>query len=283
MSLVGQRLVRRLAPWAAVVLVGGLMSGILPIAQAATGGSPSDAIPVGSDGRFSGIDQASKSTWYRFAYVGGTTATVTVTYEPADSNRMDMFLFTPTSDPNNPRQEGVSSTRTNNVLTITFSDPNSRDVLVKVENDHPDRTVSFVGAITPTTAVATPVATPTGATPTPQTTPTPGPVATSAGSALTVDATGIFVGTLSSNQAVWYRFYYGNPGANATVSVGLAPTADSTDLLLWTGTDVNSLTQQTGSATRSGNTLSRTVNLPSAQFVYFNIANNNSTQVVAYS
>jgi hypothetical protein len=275
--------VRRLAPWAVVLLVGALMSGVLPVAQAATGTSPSDAIPIGTDGKFSGVDQPSRSTWYRLTYVANTQATVTVTYEPADSNRMDMFLFTPTSDPNNPRQEGVSSTRTNNVLTITFSDPNSRDVLVKVENDHPDRTVSFVGAVTPTTAIATPVATPTGATPTPQTTPTPGPVATSAGSALTVDATGIFVGTLSSNQAVWYRFYYGNPGANATVSVGLAPTADSTDLNLYTGTDVSSLTQQTGSATRSGNTLSRTVNLPSPQFVYFTVANNSSTQVIAYS
>ena len=84
-------ILRRLAPWAVVLLLGALMSGVLPIAQAATGGSPSDAIPVGSDGRFSGIDQASKSTWYRFPYVGGTTATVTVTYEPADSSRMDVF------------------------------------------------------------------------------------------------------------------------------------------------------------------------------------------------
>src|SRR5919199_1670980 len=113
--------------------------------------------------------------------------------------------------------------------------------------------------------------------------PTPGPIATSASNALTIDQTGLFVGTLTSNQAVWYRFYYGNPGANATVNVGMAPTADSTDLNLYTGTDVSSLTQQTGSATRSGNTLSRTVNLPNPQFVYLTVVNNNSNQVVAYS
>src|SRR5919199_6391012 len=202
MSLVGQRVVRRLAPWAVVVLVGGLMSGILPIVQAATGASPSDAIPVGTDGKFSGIDQPSKSTWYRFNSVGGQPATVTVTYEPADSQRMDIFLFTPTSDPNSPRQENVSSTRTNNQLSIVWNDPSSRYVLVKVENDHPDRSVSFVGAVTPTTAIATPTATlSTGPTATPITTPTPGPVATSAGNAVTVDQTGLFTGTLSSNQA----------------------------------------------------------------------------------
>src|SRR5947209_7810796 len=188
----GHPVVRRLAPWAVVLLVGGLMSGVLPVAEAASGASPSDAIPVGSDGKFSGVDQPSRSTWYRFTYVANTQATVSVAYEPPDSNRMDIFIFTPTADPNAPRQEGVSSTRTNNIMTITFSDPNSRDVLVKVENDHPDRTVSFVGAVTPTTALATPVATPTGATPTPQTTPTPGPVATSATAALTIDQTGVF-------------------------------------------------------------------------------------------
>ena len=261
------------------------MSGILPIAQAATGSSASDAIPIGTDGKFSGIDQPSRSTWYRFSYAGNNTqTTISVTYEPADSNRMDIFVYTPTNDPNNPRKEGVASTRTNNTLTITFTDPAARDVLVSVENDHPDRTVSFVGGVTPTTALATPTAVTGGAaTPTPQTTPTPGPVATSAANALTVDQTGLFVGTLTSNQAVWYRFYYGNPGANATVNVGMAPTADSTDLNLYTGTDVSSLTQQTGSATRSGNTLSRTVNLPNPQFVYLTVVNNNSTQVVAYS
>lgn len=279
----GHPVVRRLAPWAVVLLVGGLMSGVLPVAEAASGASPSDAIPVGSDGKFSGVDQPSRSTWYRFTYVANTQATVSVAYEPPDSNRMDIFIFTPTADPNAPRQEGVSSTRTNNIMTITFSDPNSRDVLVKVENDHPDRTVSFVGAVTPTTALATPVATPTGATPTPQTTPTPGPVATSATAALTIDQTGVFLGTLNSNQAVWYRFYYGNPGANATVSVNLAPSADGADLNLYTGTDVSTLTQQTTPITRSGNVLSRTVNLATAQFVYFTVVNNNGSQVLAYS
>jgi hypothetical protein len=283
MSSVGQPLVRRLAPWAVVALVGALTSGILPIAQAATGTSPSDAIPVGADGKFSGVDQPSKSTWYRFNSVGGQAATVTVTYEPADSSRMDMFLFTPTSDPNNPRQENVSSTRTNNQLSIVFNDPNSREVLVKVENDHPDRTVSFVGVVTPTTALATATATSGGATATPVATPTAGPVATSAANALTIDQTGIFTGTLASNQAVWYRFYYGNPGANATVTVSLAPSADNTDLNLYTGSDVNSLAQQTGSVTRNGSTLSRMVNLSTQQFVYFTVVNNNSSQVVAYS
>jgi hypothetical protein len=279
----GQQLVRRLAPWAVVLLVGGLMSGILPVAQAATGASPGDAIPVGTDGKFSGIDQPTRSTWYRFTYVANTQATITVTYEPPDSNRMDIFVFTPTSDPNSPRQEGVSSTRTNNALSITFSDPSSREVLIKVENDHTDRTVSFVGMVAPPTALATPVATPTGVTPTPITTPTPGPVAISASNALTIDQTGLFLGTLT-NQAVWYRFYYKNAGLDATVTVNLAPAADrNTALNLYTGTDLSALTQQTTPATQNGNTLSRTVNLPAEQFVFFTVVNNNSSQVIAYS
>jgi hypothetical protein len=270
-------------PWVIVLGVGALMSGILPIAQAATGASASDAIPVGTDGKFSGVDQPSRSTWFIFQYVPNQPATVSVTYQPADSSRMDIFIYTPTADPNNPRKEGVSSTRNNNTLTITFTDPSTRPVLISVENDHPDRTVSFTGSVSPTSAVATPVPTSSSATATAVVTPTAGPVATSAANALTIDQTGLFVGTLGSNQAVWYRFYYGNPGANATVNVGMAPTADNTDLNLYTGTDVSSLTQQTGSATRNGNTLTRTVNLPNPQFVYLTVVNNNSNQVVAYS
>ena len=45
-------IVRRLAPWAVVLFVGGLLIGVLPSVQAQTGTSASDAFPVGADGKF---------------------------------------------------------------------------------------------------------------------------------------------------------------------------------------------------------------------------------------
>jgi hypothetical protein len=266
------------------LLVGGLMLGVLPGAQAQSGSSASDAIPIGTDGKFAGTDNASQSLWYKFNYVGGgQTVTSTVTFEPADSTRLDFFFFT--GDPGNPTQVGTLSTLNGNVRTMNFSDPGGpRVVFIKVENDHPDRSVSFVGALSPTASLATP--TPTSATnpATPQVTPTAGPVAGNAGNAITlVGNNGELSGTLAPAQAVWYRFFYGNPGADATVSISIAPTADNADLNLYTGTDVNNLgpTQQGGTQARSGNTISRHVNLANSQFVFFSLANNGG-QVIAY-
>jgi len=283
--LLSSSVLRRLAPWAVVLLMGLLLVGVLPTAQAQTGSSATDAIPVGTDGKFAGTDAPSTSVWYKFNYIGGgQVATVTLTFEPADSNRLDVFLFT--GDPANPTSAGgAGSTLTGNVRTVSYSDPGgARVVFIKVENDHPDRSVSFVGALTPTSTLAT--ATPTSATnpATPQTTPTTGPVAGNAGNALLISTNnGQFSGTLAPGQAVWYRFYYGNPGADATVSISVAPSADGTDLNIYTGTDATNLgpTQQGGSQVRDGNAISRHVNAANAQFVFFSLANNGSG-VVAY-
>ncbi|MDQ6670305.1 MAG: hypothetical protein M3069_06070 [Chloroflexota bacterium] len=278
-------ILRRLAPWTVVLVVGVLLVGILPTAQAQTGSSASEAIPIGTDGKFAGTDAPSSGVWYKFNYIGGgQVATATLTFEPADSTRLDIFLFT--GDASNPSQVGgAGSTLSGNVRTITYSDPGgARVVFIKVENDHPDRTVSFVGAITPTSTLAT--VTPTSATnpATPQSTPTSGPVAGNAGAALTVATNnGQFSGTLAPGQAVWYRFYYGNPGADATVTISVAPSADNTDLNIYTGTDASNLgsTQQGGGQVRDGNTISRHVNAANAQFVFFSLANNGSG-VIAY-
>ena len=277
-------ILRRLAPWAVVLLIGGLLVGVLPSALAQTGASASEAIPIGTDGKFAGTDGPTQSLWYKFNYIGGgQTVTATLTFEPADSNRLDLFVFT--GDPSNPTDTHQQSTLKDNVRTITFTDPGGpRVVFIKVENDHSDRSVSFVGALTPTSTLATP--TPTSATnpATPQVTPTAGPVAANAGSAITIAANnGEFSGTLAPGQAVWYRAFYGNPGADMTISISVAPTADNADLNVYTGSDVTNLgpTQQGGSQTRSGNAISRHVNLPNAQFIFFSLGDNGSN-VIAY-
>jgi hypothetical protein len=276
--------VRRLSPWAVVLVIGALLLGIMPSAQAQTGASAADAIPIGTDGHFAGSDGASQSLWYKFNYVGGNqTVTATLTFEPPDSNRLDLFFFT--GDPSNPSQFSATSTLTNNVRTINYSDSGGpRVVFIKVENDHSDRSVSFVGTLTPTSTLATPTATSATNPATPQSTPTAGPVASNAAAAILISGNnGEFSGTLAPGQAVWYRAFYGNPGADMTISISVAPTADNADLNVYTGTDVNNLgpTQQGGAQARSGNTISRHVNAPNAQFIFFSLADNGSN-VLAY-
>src|SRR5438270_11119080 len=97
------------------------------------------------------------------------------------------------------------------------------------------------------------------------------------------DATREFPGTLAPGRAVWYRAYYGNPGADMTISISVAPTADNADMNVYTGTDPTNLgpTQQGGSQVKNGNTISRHVNLAAPQFVFFSLANNGSV-VIAY-
>jgi hypothetical protein len=275
--------VRRLTPWAAVALIGALLVGIIPSAQAQTGSSAVEAIPIGTDGRFAGTDGPTQSLWYKFNYIGGgATVTTTLFFEPPDSTRLDTFLFV--GDPSNPTQvTGSTSTLKDNSRTITYSDPGGpRVVFIKVENDHTDRSVSFVGSLTPTSTLATPTPTSAANPATPQSTPTAGPVASNAANAITIaNNNGQFSGTLASGQAVWYRFYYGNPGADATVSISIAPSADNADMNIYTGTDVTNLgpTQQGGSQARNGNTISRRVNLPNAQFVFFSLGNNSSATI----
>src|SRR5258707_7791786 len=62
--------IRRLAPWAVVLLIGALLIGILP-AQAQNGSSAVEAIPIGTDGKFAGTDAPATSLWYKFNYIGG--------------------------------------------------------------------------------------------------------------------------------------------------------------------------------------------------------------------
>jgi hypothetical protein len=276
--------VRRLLPWAVVALVGALLVGIIPSAQAQTGSSAAEAIPIGGDGRFAGTDPINSSLWYKLNYVGGgQTITIAVTFEPPDSSRLDVFLFV--GDPSNPSQvSGTSSSLNGNTRTITYTDPGGpRVVFVRVENDHTDRSVAFIGNVTPAGSLATP--TPTSATnpATPQTTPTAGPVAPNASAALTLaENNGQFTGTLAPGQAVWYRAYYGNPGADMTINVSVARSADNVDLNVYTGPDASNLgAAQGGSQVRNGDTISRHVNLPNGQFIIFSLGNN-SGNVVAY-
>jgi hypothetical protein len=275
---------RRLSPWAVVLLIAALLLGIMPSAQAQTGVSAAEAIPIGTDGNFSGSVAASQSLWYKFNYVGGgQTVTATLNFEPSDSNRLDLFYFT--GDPSNPSQFSATSTLSGNTRTINYSDSGgARVVFIKVENDHTDRSVSFVSTLTPTAQIATPTATSATNPATPQVTPTAGPVAGNAGSAILITGNnGEFSGTLAPGQAVWYRVYYGNPGADMTINISVGPTADNADLNLYTGTDVSNLgpTQQGGPQARTGNTISRHVNASNAQFVYFSLADNGSG-VLAY-
>ncbi|MBV9582637.1 MAG: hypothetical protein JO057_28975, partial [Chloroflexi bacterium] len=268
-----------MAPWAVVVLIGAVLIGVLPSAQAQTGSSAADAIPIGTDGHFAGTAPASSSLWYKFNYNGGgQQVTTTLNFQPPDSTRLDLFYFT--GDPNNPTQYGLSSSLDNNTRTISYTDPGGpRNVFIKVENDHPDRSVSFVGSLSPTSAIATPTATPNGLTATPQVTPTAGPVAGSATSAILItDNSGVFSGTIGPNQAVWYRVYYGNPGADMTISFNISPTADNADMNVFSGTDPNNLasSQQSGSQVRNSNVISRHVNFPSAQYVFVSLGNNGS-------
>jgi hypothetical protein len=267
-----------------VLLIGALLVGIIPSAQAQSGSSASEAIPIGSDGKFAGTDGPSQSLWYKFNYVGGNqTVTVTLTFEPPDSTRLDFFLYT--GDPSNPTQVAGISSLSGNVRTLNYTDPGGpRTVFIKVTNDYSDRSVSFVGALTPISTIATPTPTSASNPGTPQSTATTGPVAGNASSAITLaNNNGQFSGTLSPGQAVWYRFYYANPGAEATVSVSVGPSADGVDLNIYTGTDPANLggTQQGGSQMRTGNAISRRINLSNTQFVFFSLGNNSSS-LIAY-
>jgi hypothetical protein len=277
-------LIRRLSPWAVVALIAALLITAIPSAQAQNGSSAAEAIPIGTDGRFAGTTAATQVLWYKFNYIGGgATATVTLTFQPPDSNRLDIFLFT--GDPSNPSQSSQSSKLDGNTRTITYSDSGgSRVVFVKVENDHTDRSVSFVGVVTPTNIIATPTATSASNPVTPQATSTAGPVAGNAASAITLTTNnGEFSGTLAAGQAVWMRFYYNNPGADTNVRISIAPNADGADLNIYTGTDASNLgpTQQGGSQTRDGQTITRHVNLSNSQFVFFSLGNN-SANTIAY-
>jgi hypothetical protein len=280
-------------------------------ALAAPGDGPTEASAIDTDGRFSGSVDPQSARWYRFLYRGGTPVAITVAYEPAVAGGVDLALYT--GDAANPRAENLSVARRDNTLSATWSDPSGRDVFLQVINTGPVVGIGFVGSIQPVGALTSP-----GANLTPTPTPASG---MSAGNAATVGGDGRFAGMLAPRQAVWYRFWYGNPGANATVSVGVAPAGTSSDLDLYTGTDINSLVRQGGSPVRTPptptvtptntptqtptaptpsaagtatptpsptsanvgtDTLSRSVTLSLSQWVYFTVVNNNDGTPLAF-
>jgi hypothetical protein len=160
------------------------------------------------------------------------------------------------------------------VLTQVISDPRAHDVFVQVVNDHQDRTVSFVGRITPTSVLEGPP----GGTPIPA----PGLVADTPDVALDVLLDGSFASVVAPGQMVWYRFYTGGGGVTSTVSATFAPGAGSTRLDLYTGPDVGHLTQQADPPTTAESTLARQLSLPSPQWVYFTLTNSSAVALVAY-
>jgi hypothetical protein len=294
-----------------MLLFAGLAVGLLPSAFAQAGSNASEAISVGTQGGFTGSVGSGSSLWYVFNYLGANQqVTVTITYVPPDANQMDLQLFT--GDPKNPTLQNIGSQQTGNSRAIVYKDSSAHQMFVRVINNNNNRTVSFNGTVSPTsavllptaTAVATATATPTaiGATSTPATSvpatvsvsgtgstitgpstgATPGLGETSL-SAVVVGGDGGFSGTIATRRAVWYRFWYGNPGASASVAVTVSPNADNADLNLYTGADPNNLTQQTGPTGKAQSALSRDINLPNMQYVYFAIANNNNGAILSYT
>ena len=269
------RLFRRIAPWLSLLLVLGIAFGILPSAFAAPGDTSDQAIQIGSDGNFYGTLAPQKSMWFHWWYMGSNQqVTIAITYQPPDSNHLDFFVNTGTP-PNNLHQESTSAGRNGNVLSMTWSDPNARDVYLQVVNNHTDRTVTFVGTINPPGAIGTLA---------PGTvTPTIG-AGNDATTAFTVGADGnIPQGIVGAHRATWYRFWYGNAGADAVISATFSPSADNADIKLYSGQDPTNLTLLSGGTTRSGDTLSRSVNNSSTQWVYFAISNNNDTKALIYT
>jgi hypothetical protein len=301
------RIVRLLAPWLMVGLLGSLP--LLPSALAQSGADATQAVPVARDGSFVGSVAGGSSLWYVFGYGGGDTqVTVTITYLPPDANQMDLLLYT--GDARNPIQQNIGSQQNGNTRSSVYKDPNAHTVYLRVINNNANRAVNVTGTVAPSSALvaitATPTFTPAGATATPvpatmsaspsPTAPsapatgvTPGPnlpglsPGETAPAAVATGSDGAFSGTIATRRAVWYRFWYGNPGANATVAVSVSPNADNADLNLYTGSDPNNLTQQPGLASKAKATLSRDINLPHPQFVYFAVANNNDTTILAYN
>ncbi len=311
---------RRPRPLVILLAIAALLSAQLwSYAFAAPGDGPTGAIAIDTDGHFAGSVAPQSTRWYRFAYRGTTSVTITLAYAPTTAGGVNFALYT--GDPANPRAEALNVTRRDNTLSTVWSDPNARDVLLQVVNSGPVASIGFVGSIQPGAALNSPG----------NITPTATPAAgTTAATALTVGDDGKFAGVLAPRQAFWYRFWYDNLGANAVVTSSFTPAGTNEDLNIYAGTDVNSLSQQGGSPSRSTptptatststptttptpsssagalttatpnatatatqtpsppppnlgiDTLSRTVNMASSQWVYFTVVNNNDGTQLAY-
>jgi hypothetical protein len=253
-------------------LVSGLLVGQMGSALAQTGSSAANAVAIADTGQFGGTVMPQKEMWFKVAYLGGDPITINTSFLPVDSPLTDLVIYTGGAD--SPRQEDITATRSEGMLSQTFSDPNGRDVFIVFVNEHQDRTVSFSGEVTPTTLIQGP--------PLGTAVPAPGPVAATPDVALNMGTDGTFTGVVAPKQVVWYRFYYGGPNTNATVSATFAPATNSAMLHVYTGPDVAHLTQQTAAPTRTGAMQTRTVNLQTAQWVYVTIDNSNGANHVAY-
>jgi hypothetical protein len=159
-------------------------------------------------------------------------------------------------------------------LTQVFSDPTARDVFVQVVNDHPDRTLSFIGRVTPVEVMEGPAQ----GTPLPA----PGPVASTPDAALDVQLDGTWAGVLSPGMVVWYRFYHAGGGVTSTSTATFAPGAANARLDLYTGPDVGHLTQQLEDPATTDTTITRQVTLASPQWVYLTLSNSSSAALLAY-
>jgi hypothetical protein len=259
--------------WTSVWCLLTLLSGSLPaVALAAQADSAVNAIAIGSDGYFVGSITPQTSLWYRFPYKGGQPVTITLDYEPATASRVDFSVYT--GDASTPRQEADTPTRTDNSLSLIWHDASPRDVYLRVVNNSPDTSASFVGNVTPASQIAASAS---------ASSVSSMPLAASPAEAVTVQGDGSLLGTIAPRQAVWYRFWYANPGAQATIQATFTPAGFRPDLNVYTGADVSNLSQQSGSATESADTRQRVVNLASAQWVYFTLANNNDGSPLAYT
>ena len=153
---------RRLAPWAVVVLIGALLLGILP---SRPGADRAPAPPTRSRSAPTASSPAptppSQSLWYKFNYIGGgQTVTATLTFEPADSTRLDLFFFT--GDPSNPSQVTSStSTLNGNIAHHHLHRPRRRrgSCSSKSKTTTPIARSASSATLTPTSTLATPTPT----------------------------------------------------------------------------------------------------------------------------
>jgi hypothetical protein len=83
--------VRRLTPWAVVLLVGAILMSVLPSAQAQSGSSAAEAIPTGTDGKF-GHRWFQPEPLVQVQLCRRQPAATITKPEPTDANRLDIFI-----------------------------------------------------------------------------------------------------------------------------------------------------------------------------------------------
>ena len=120
---------------------------------------------------------ASQSLWYKFNYIGGNKqVTTTLTFQPADSTRLDVFYLH--GRPEQP--EPVAASRRRSTATRARSTSATLAVRAwcssKSKTTTPTARSASSARSTPTSTIATPTPTSASNPATPQVTPTAGPV-----------------------------------------------------------------------------------------------------------